>query len=113
MAYGNFARLKQKERDLISQNPNAARPRFRLAQVEEASGQWLEALRLYEEALAKATPQDTLAGEPLKPIAAEHRFKLLLRLGKQASGDGFPKKAIGHFEDAVNASTNPAPARRL
>src|SRR5690606_29000357 len=81
---------------------------WRLAQVEEAIGEHQEAMRLYEEAIAKATPLDKVDNRPLKALASQGRFRLLLRLGKQAITDGLPQDAVAPLREAVQSSQNPA-----
>ena len=108
IAYSNFAQVREKERELISRNPDAALPRWRLAQVEEANGETLAALKLYEEAIAKATPQDKIAGQPLKGLAARNRVRLLLRLGTKALADGLPEQAADYFQEAAGGAETPA-----
>ncbi len=107
VAYSNFAQVRKKQKELISQNPAAAMPRWRLAQVEESAGEFQKALLLYEEAIAKATPADILAGQSLKTLASENRFRLLLRLGNKAMADQSSKQAVAHFREAVAGSPNP------
>ena len=104
VAYSNFAQVKQAQEKLVSQNPQAALPRFRVAQIEEATGEWRKALKHYEEAIALAAPADVIASQPLKAAAAQKRFQLLMRLGRKQLADQTPQLAVEEFQQAVKSS---------
>lgn len=106
VAYGNFAKIKETQRQRISENPQAATPYWRLAQAEAATGNLEQALRFNGRALELATPEDFIAGEPLKPLALENQYRLVIRLGKQALARDRPDRAADHFETAANQAPN-------
>lgn len=102
VAYSDFARVRKTQIELLSQNPKAALPRWRLGQVAEATGDLSRALDLYEQTLTWATPEDRVSGQPLRTIASESRLQILVRLGKQALAKPDPKAAIDHFRRAAS-----------
>ncbi len=108
VAYSNFAQVKQAQEKLISQHPKSARPRLRVAQIEEATGDWRNALKHYKEAITLAGPAETVAGRPLKQAAAKQRFGLLMRLGRKNLAAHSPMSAVEDFQQALEDSPDDA-----
>lgn len=106
VAYSDFARVRKTQTRLLSENPKAALPRWRLGQVSEATGDLPQALALYEQTLDLATPADRISGQPLKEMARQSRFRILLHLGKQSLTKDDPEAAIGHFQKAMETATD-------
>ncbi len=108
VAFSNFAQVRETQRKQISENPKAGMPHWRLAQVEEASGEMTKALKLYDRAITLARPSDQISGQPLKRIAQNSRFRLLIRLANTAESTKKNAEAITHFREAFQAAFDDA-----
>ena len=77
-------RLIERYRDEIAKNPEQAVGYFLMAKAAEATAQDDLALDSLDHALARARPTDVIDGVPLVDSTRDHRFRLLLKMGKKA-----------------------------
>lgn len=83
VALGESARVIPKWKDVISRNPSAPAPRFRLGFIYDSAGNFEAALDQYRAAIERAGPGDRLNDRPLGLLAREKLFALLMKTARR------------------------------
>ena len=97
-------RLIERYREEIAKNPEQAVGYFLMAQAAEATGQDDLALESLGRALTRARPTDLIDAAPLIDATRDHRFRLLLKMGRKAKLAKELAAAETRFVEAADAA---------
>ncbi|CAN5761952.1 PQQ-binding-like beta-propeller repeat protein [soil metagenome] len=90
--------------DQIAEAPEDPSNYFRLAQVAEATGDHQLALASLVHAIDRAKPSDRIDGERLVEVAQGHRYRLQLKVGRDAEANEDWTRAAELFAEAAGSA---------
>lgn len=107
VAFSEYGGVKQRRQEEIVRRPDAALPHYRLALVDEAGGEYEQALVHFRQAQRLARPEELRDTLPLKELAAVRLHDLLQQLALRAISKQDYPAAAARYAEALEQAPGP------